>query len=190
MQLRAISAVTRTRRFNLYELRAICIKGGLGIGAALIAARGSRLALRAIPGNIASALMDAPVPVSSIFRRRDDRNQTYGLALIAFRRPTGARSANANRAHCAGLFGIADRPLICVPGRSCWLFKRGLHARERGIEARSDACDDGDNGDGNAGSDESVFDGGRARFIAQKVQNCSRHHGLLWVMSHPGTCSG
>jgi hypothetical protein len=167
--LRAICAVTRTRRFNLYELRAICIEGGLGIGAALIAARDSRPAVRAIPGNIASALMDAPVPVSVIFRERDDRNQTCGLALIAFRRPTGARAPIAYRAQCAGLCGIADRPLICVPGRSCWLFKRGLHARERGIQARSEACDDGDNGDGDAGGDECVFDSGRAGFIAQKM---------------------
>jgi hypothetical protein len=185
MQLRAICAVTRTRRFNLYELRAICIKGGLGIGTALIAARASRPAVRAIPGNIASASMDVPVPASLIFRGRDDRNQTCGLALIAFRRPTSARSPIANRAHCAGLCGIADRPLICVPGRSCWLFKRGLHACERSIEARSEACDDSDNGDGDAGGDESVFDSGRAGFIAQKMQNCSRHHRLLWLMSRP-----
>jgi hypothetical protein len=183
MQLRAICAVTRTRRFNLYELRAICIKGGLGIGTAPIAARGLRPAVRAIPGNIASALMDAPVPVPVVFRGRDDRNQTCGLALIAFRRPTGARSPIAYRAQCAGLCGTADRPLICVPGQSCRLFKRRLHACERSIEARSDACDDGDNGNGDAGGDESVFDSGRADFVAKKMQNRSRHRGLLWLTS-------
>ena len=185
MQLRALCAVTRTRCFNLYELRAIRIKGGLGIAAAPIAARGLRPAVGAIPGNFASALIDAPVPVPVIFRGRDDRNQTCGLALIAFRRQTGARSPIANRAQCAGLCGIADRPLICVPGRSCWLFKRGLHACERGIEARSEPCDDGDNGNGDAGGDESVFDSGRAGFVAQKVQNRSRHRRLLWLMSRP-----
>ena len=49
------------------------------------------------------------------------------------------------------------------------LLERALNAGERRIQLRAEALHDGDDGDGNAGGDEAIFHGGRARFVLHEA---------------------
>src|SRR5215510_2670203 len=55
------------------------------------------------------------------------------------------------------------------------LFEGGLDAGEGRVQLRAEALDDGDDCNRDAGGDEAVFDGGRARLVLHKALHESRH---------------
>ena len=69
-------------------------------------------------------------------------------------------------------------------GRSGLLLcERGLNGGEGRIQLRAEARHDRDDGDGDAGGDEAVFDGGRTGFIREEV---SEHvHDTSLLLSFP-----
>ena len=50
------------------------------------------------------------------------------------------------------------------------LLQLGRNARERSVQLCSDAIDDGNDGDRNAGRDEAVFDSGRAVLVTEELK--------------------
>ncbi len=44
-----------------------------------------------------------------------------------------------------------------------------------GVELRAEAVHDSDNGNGNAGGDQSIFDGGSAGLVRQELANLCNH---------------
>src|SRR6266567_2722297 len=57
------------------------------------------------------------------------------------------------------------------------LFERARKAGERGLEIVTEALDDGDDGNGNAGRDQTVFDGSRAGLVFSKTHDQTFHGG-------------
>jgi hypothetical protein len=55
------------------------------------------------------------------------------------------------------------------------LFKRRIDARELRVEGGTKAVNGSDNGEADAGGDQTVFDRGRARLIGQKLCNNLLH---------------
>ena len=58
------------------------------------------------------------------------------------------------------------------------LLERGLDAGEGRVQLRAEALDDGDDCNRDAGGDEAVLDGGRARLVLKKARNEVRHSRL------------
>src|SRR4051795_10936886 len=68
-------------------------------------------------------------------------------------------------------------------GPWCWsgsdrLFQRGIDRREGGVQLAAKAVDDRDDGQRNAGRDQSIFDRGGAGLILRET----RKKGLHWVL--------
>src|SRR5262245_46860859 len=59
------------------------------------------------------------------------------------------------------------------------LVERVLHRREGGLQLRAEALHDGDNGNRNAGRDQAILDGGRARLVLHETRNEVLHLRLL-----------
>ena len=82
----------------------------------------------------------------------------------------------------AGLSGSAENGEKRPPGaqklngsNTRRLFQRRIDGRELGLERRTKAIDHGDNGKGDAGSDETVFDRGSTRLIGPELSNNLLH---------------
>src|SRR5438552_3844728 len=58
-------------------------------------------------------------------------------------------------------------------------FERGLHAGEGGVELRAEALDNGNDRNGDAGGNQAIFNGGRARLVLHKTPNQVAHDLLL-----------
>jgi hypothetical protein len=56
------------------------------------------------------------------------------------------------------------------------LFERRRHARKRRVELRAQTLDHRDDGDRNSGSDQSVFNGGRAAIVIDETPNHTHHN--------------
>src|SRR5262249_8022890 len=72
-----------------------------------------------------------------------------------------------------------SRSLLLPIGCARRLLQAVLHAAERGIQLRTDVLHDGNNGDGDAGGDQAIFNGGRARLVTREALNEGLHHWLL-----------
>jgi hypothetical protein len=70
--------------------------------------------------------------------------------------------------------GHRPEPFVIVRER-CRSAKLGIDAGELGVEGAANAVDDGDDGNGNAGGDEAILDGGRARLVLHKPRNEGLH---------------
>src|SRR6185312_13346473 len=73
----------------------------------------------------------------------------------------------------------------CRPG----LFQLGRDAAEVGVQLRADRVDDGDDGNRDASSDQTVFDRGRTRLVLEKRNNLghSRRSRLFALAARGGT---
>jgi hypothetical protein len=68
------------------------------------------------------------------------------------------------------------------------LFQRRIDARELRVERRTKTIDGSDNGEADAGGDQTVFDRGRARLIGQKLRNNLLHSiSCTQVTRYPGS---
>src|SRR2546429_450049 len=59
------------------------------------------------------------------------------------------------------------------------LLERVLHRLERAAQVGADVLHDGDDGNGDAGGDEAIFDGGGARLVLHETRNEGLHSWLL-----------
>jgi hypothetical protein len=65
----------------------------------------------------------------------------------------------------------AERRLPCRSARAEVIFQQGRDAGEFGVQRAAETVDHGDDGNRDAGGDQTVFDGGGAGFILQKRDN-------------------
>src|SRR5262245_37487090 len=68
------------------------------------------------------------------------------------------------------------------------LAQLGVDAAELRVQGAADAVDDGDDGNRDAGGDEAILDGGRARLVLHEARNEGLHCWLLrstWLSDTP-----
>src|SRR3954451_9335801 len=102
------------------------------------------------------------------------------------RRFVAARGRHAKR--CQNNKGPGS-PGPLVPGRRSRLFQRAVDRRELGVQGAAEGVDDGDDGERDAGRDQSVFDGGGAGLILHETRNKVLHRGLhvyTWLRTQGG----
>ena len=63
------------------------------------------------------------------------------------------------------------------------LLEGGRNAAEGVLQVGAEALNDGDDRNRDAGSDESIFDGGRSRLVPEKGE-CEILHGKLLLVPH------
>src|SRR6185437_9224946 len=83
-----------------------------------------------------------------------------------------------------GTFLIAKRKTLRL-----WRMQIVVHALERGVQRGSERVDGGDDRDGDAGGDQTVFDRGRAGLILHKTGN-EILHDSLHVFTWLSNCTG
>ena len=76
----------------------------------------------------------------------------------------------------------SPRPSFAHRPASLWR-ERGLDAGEGRIQARAQSSDHRDDRNGNAGSDQAIFNGGRSGFVREKV--LEHVHGASLLLSSP-----
>jgi hypothetical protein len=64
---------------------------------------------------------------------------------------------------------------MCRPPTEVALLQRTVDRSELGVQLSAEAIHDGDNREGNASGDQSVFDRGRARFVGKKPADGRGH---------------
>src|SRR3954452_2480464 len=88
--------------------------------------------------------------------------------------------------------GPGGQPTTKAPDRRgpwCWsgsdrLFQRGIDRREGGVQLAAEAVDDRDDGQRNAGRDQSIFDRGGAGLILRETRKKGLHrvlHVYTWL---------
>ena len=78
-----------------------------------------------------------------------------------------------------------SRTTRAIAYRHARLFQRGLHARKCRVERRAKIRYRYNNRNGNAGGNETVFDGGCSALVSQELLKRDAHHGYLCVSVPP-----